>query len=572
MTRINDYTSNYRGSILTHELELIGPDGALWASSSEASSAASGVHRMEPEGLTLSTTRGGRSRALTGFSLVVTDRDLIDRLDPLARGRVRHRAGIIPRAGSDMLWLQSTQALASLTVVSSQGVTTASVQLLDPSSRLDVTLASRLEWSDNSDIGAIVASAMSAAGLCSPFDYVEASTGFTLPAGGIDPDQNVLSFVREILTSCGWALTVNAQGVLVPTIIASVSPDPGREAWIYGGATGIPIRKITERREAREPQGVLVETRGDSPQPVSTRVFDTDPSSRSRYSPDGNPVMLGFESEFIANRAQAIAAGYGVLLTAGSGPGLLTIESIPNPALQVGDPISITDSGRGFTDQLAQVVWIDSQPADASSPATFTVQLPWNPAVNSDPLPVDIATSFETAFSDDFNRPDEDMQSSNWAELAYSWGIVANRAVQRFTGGYSMVIYRAPLSVADHSCTVVVAACPEGSRIGPVIRSDASAAGFVALIDHRGVITLESWVGNQPDGDPLGRYESGVPPDGQTLKLQVLDGLVTVDLNGATVISTASAKHLGAHAGALALGAPESIAPAIDSISIAVAT
>jgi Domain of unknown function (DUF5047) len=143
----------------------------------------------------------------------------------------------------------------------------------------------------------------------------------------------------DLLTSYGKVFYWDYQGYLQ---IAS-PPDPSSPVWSLGvGQDG--VLTTQNRFLSREGifNGVVVRGEGgDTLEPVYTLVVDLDPNSPTYWHGPFGHVIEFLDSAFVGSTAQAITAARSLLRQRLGLPHRIDLSLVPNPALEVLDPVRI---------------------------------------------------------------------------------------------------------------------------------------------------------------------------------------------------------------------------------------
>lgn len=574
-TRFSIYVDNVRSGQLTWRYELIGDDGSLLATNIEADTDGVNVVYWGATAPPLTLDVAGRAPRLGSLIVPETTAALVPRsrssiLHPDAGSRVRVSAGLILADGTTRWYVQGTLAIDFAEAVTEDGVTVTRLELLDPVAVLDgLRLDRSVEWAAGTAVEAVV-SRLLALAIDNPARYSVTPTGYTLPAGSLAPGDELEPALADLLGGCGHELIADVYGRLISRPVPSSSDAASVDAWRYGQADGLPIDSFSVPFRRREPRGVVVESgslQSEEPQ-VVRRVIDNDRGSLGYWDGTGPVDLDSVSYTWLQSVTQADAAGLAYLRLNGSGPGVVQMSVAPNPCMRQYDTIKIEDPATGA--ESAYQVLGYSLPLEVDGMMTVTARHLWDPAANINP-PIDLLPGFETSFTDDFERADEDLQGTNWTELGWSWGVVGGRAVQRYRWGWSLALVNKRMDRTDHRAQIDIANLPTGKRIGPVIRSSGTFEGYAALVDPDGQVSLESWV-NGVSEERLASASTVGTPVGKTLLIQAVGNLIEVKMNGVTVISTTDDRHLGDRVGMLADGAAESNAPAAETFTAAQAS
>lgn len=570
-SRFENYTWQVGTSRVAWAYELIGPDGTLLATTDDDDARGSDVVKWGAVADPLQFSPLGVSVREAALSFPLSDTSMIPRsraslLHPEAGNRARMSAGLLTQHGY-VWWPQATMRIDETELSSASGV---SLELLDASAILRAELTQAFLFTAGEAVEDVVARLIDLVADSSTV-YDLAPTGFTTPEGSIPAGDSIIDLIDELLGGCGHELTADHNGVLVSREIPPSTADP-QNTWRYGQPDGLPVDDVRRVWTQLEPQGWTVEGGAiDGAEPsVSVTAWDTDPASAGYFSGTGQSVNVPTTSyRFVITQTQARKAAYALLRRNGSGPGIVTIDAPPNPAMRPGDVIDLQVDDLGIDGLF--IVRGFSLPMEAGAgQMTIEARALWDPEIDfravADPQP-----GFVISASDDFNRADEDLQYGNWIELGWSWGLVGEAAIQRNQWYWSMALWNTALQSSNHSSTVRITKVPSGSPVGPVVRSDGQFNGYAALVDTDGEISLQSWVGGKVD-EQLGSYSLNASAVDRDLTLKAIGQALSVEVDGNEVLSVTDERHLGVYVGMLAFGGPASDAPTVDEWSAAEAS
>jgi hypothetical protein len=124
------------------------------------------------------------------------------------------------------------------------------------------------------------------------------------------------------------------------------APDPAVPVWTMNHGRGGVLARMSRSLNRAEAYNAWVaegEALGDTA-PAHGVAYDLDPLSPSRYDGPFGPAPMFFSSSMIATNAQAVAAAEAMRDRSIGIPYNVTFGTVPNPALEVTDPVSISYS------------------------------------------------------------------------------------------------------------------------------------------------------------------------------------------------------------------------------------
>ena len=563
--RFDDYTNNSGSRPLGWKYELVDPQGGLLATTQKSEAKAPVCH-WSATGPPLTFSGEGTSVRTSTLEVPVNDLKFSPSLpgsylNPDAGNRVLISGGI-ELDGGWVWWLLATLLIDEATLTARENASTTRLDLLDMTSLLDVELETSFTWPGGSTVESVLQRLMALA-LPASARWSVTPTGFTAPAGSLEVGDNVSAVINELAGGCGHELVADETGLIQTRPIAPSALDGAAGRWRYG-PTDLAVESTRATRRRSTPRGVVIKggTSQSSDPTICLKVVDSDPRSSSYYS--GGPVSLDERTfTWIESVPQANAAGLGIMRREGDGPGRVELTVLPNPAMRVGDVLDLDDPIHGLSGEY--MVMGFELPLEVNERMKVDARRFWRPDVGVRP-PIELNPGFKTAFSDDFDRADEDLQKDGedgWTELGWSWGVVGNQAVQRYPG-WSMALVNTRMQSSAHSASLVVARLSNGRKVGPVVRSPGSFDGWALLVDPNGLVTLESWVSGSLS-EVVASHSLEASPVGSTLLLEASGDTIAGKVDGSTVISISDSRHLGERVGMLAYGDAEAIAPAADS-------
>ncbi len=573
MGRVADFDSHFDlGLTWNWKYDLVSPDGDVLASTHPDSSgvlewpaSVSGYslarNRMAPR---LAQLRG------LGYRAELLPTGPASLLHPEALSSVRMSVGLGPE--SSRVWYEVATLLnVNAELVTEGGTKEVELDLASRSARLDVEIAERIPFAEGTLVTTVLQELMTS---ISPFPFSVASSEYTLPIGGMEPNRNQGEAVSRLLRAIGHELVDDEKGRVATRPVPSAADGPG-ERWQYGDG-GILVAAATRARALRRPQGVRVEggSLQDKLQVIDFTVYDTDPLSEGYYDGTGSPATESLSNPLIRSTPQAINAGYAYLRQLGRGPEVIEITAVPNPLIREGDLVDLeypdTNSSGTY-----RVLAIPSFDFELRSPQRLLLRKVFDPEVNFTWAPTS-GPSGNTEISDDFNRADQNLEhlppaspgSPNWTELGWSWWIINQQARQWYGGGggayngWSFARYNTALSSSDHEVSVDVFPT-SGHPVGPHIRSDGNFNGYSAMAYTDGKIRIMKWHSGKPT--TLGEASTGSNPSGGRLRLRGSGSTLTAYLNDVLVLTVENDHFHGTFAGMQGYGGSGAQAPRADN-------
>jgi Domain of unknown function (DUF5047) len=177
------------------------------------------------------------------------------------------------------------------------------------------------------------------------------------------------AFIKELATARGKVVYFDHRGFFVSKDLPDVSTPV---FTVDHGAYGV---KISESREMSREQiynGVVAFNDGaDNNKPVRALIVNADPASKTYwYGPFGK-IPRFFFSPFINTQVQAASAATKILKDALGLPYRIDLSMVPNPGLEVRDPIKITSLDEQDRIQSIRTLRI---PLTADTPMTGTTK------------------------------------------------------------------------------------------------------------------------------------------------------------------------------------------------------
>ena len=584
MDRFEEYTHAVLAASpasATWKFELLDPVGRLLATDDVTEATGQAAYwQVEADPVEVqSDLASARTSTITFTSSIdLVPRDRTGGLHPESAPRVRAWAGITTSSGTT-LHPQFTALIDELRADDMGGVPVFEADLVDAIHPVRSDLSTTFRFVEGETVEAVVTRLI---GQVIPTDELAIqATGFTTGGADVEVGTSRYDLVNSLLEGCGHELIADPYGVVTSQEILPSSEDDSAKRWVYG-EQGIPIESPARTWRSFVPRGWVVEgaSTTDGEPEVAVTVFDLDRSSLGFFQGIDVPaIMETARYPYARTRAQLQVAGYGLLRRHGSGPGLITFRTLPNPAIRRGDLVELTMTALKLDRASARV--LDYRlPLHNEGLMTITARLVWEPDLGFITPGIELDLDCEVSFSDDFDRPDEDLQllpgsddgSAVWTEMGFSWGVEGGWAVQRFGGPdpWSLAIVNEALCTSDQHSEVTIRRLPSGRRVGPLVRSDGAFNGYTALASNQN-ISLELWI-NGSSAAVLGSHSLMASPVGSTVRVSAVGSTISVLFDGETVISVSDDRQFGAFVGMLGYGGYGDQAPAVQPFAAAAAS
>lgn len=170
------------------------------------------------------------------------------------------------------------------------------------------------------------------------FDF---SAGTTLLAASHILEEDRLKFLQDLVASYGKIMFFDYAGRLQ----VRSAPDPTKAAiyTVKHGANGtlVNMNRTLSRDGVYNAVVATGEAAGELP-PVRGVALDTVPGSPTLFGGPFGQVARFFSSTFMTTETQCVDAARAMLLQATGLPYTVTLDAVPNPALETGDVISVT--------------------------------------------------------------------------------------------------------------------------------------------------------------------------------------------------------------------------------------
>lgn len=175
--------------------------------------------------------------------------------------------------------------------------------------------------------------------------YSFATTTDTMPATTFEEESDPWEKAQEMAKAAGMELFFDTNGVCVLRPVATLSA--GNVVAAFG--TTARILDLKRKTTTRNTYSHVIVTGENTtnPFPVRAEVFDDDPTSDTYYLGKFGDRTTWLRSQFIRTTDQALNAGRALLSTKRGRVEVITIDTIPNPAFDAGDVVSILDTEVG---------------------------------------------------------------------------------------------------------------------------------------------------------------------------------------------------------------------------------
>jgi hypothetical protein len=198
------------------------------------------------------------------------------------------------------------------------------------------------------------------------FDFDASSSFFTVMHIA---DEDRFRFLADIAASYGKIMFWDYKGQLR----IQDPPDPDNPVYeVNSGVNGVLVTLQRELTRDGVYNGVVAhgETTDDTIPPVTALVYDNDPNSPTYWFGRFGKVPRFFGSSFLVSNSGALSAARKILQQAVGLPYNINFTTVPNPALEVYDPITIT-SRDGSVIHVIDTLQI---PLTAEQPQTGTTR------------------------------------------------------------------------------------------------------------------------------------------------------------------------------------------------------
>ncbi len=574
MTRFGDYRRALTdgGPTVDWRYELIDADGDVLATTDPDGD---GLHfGLNSTDLEFNSNRiAQRTSTLSG---PVTEPRFIptaeSALHPDSDNRIRSYMGIEGPDGQTVWFLQATAYLDEAEAVY-DGSTSIAIRTVDSVEPVRSNMSNPHSFDAGEDIAGPVRRILS--DVLAPHQYAVPDTGCTLSGGGFPIGKDRSEAIDELLEACGWELVATPEGLVIAQEVPPTGDDPTAERWAYGAPGGIPVDEARRVWRRRTPEAWKIEggsLRDSAGTVIDRLVFDGDPRSEGFAQPGTPGRTIGTTRiPFITTNGQADIAGFAKLRRGGSGPMMVTFQTIANPAIRPNDLLDLQMPALKASG--AYRVKDYSLPLENERLMTITARGVWEPNLNFDP-PQPVRPGCDPSVLDTFDRPNGNLEnlpgspgSLEWTEIGISWFVQGNEAIQRIPDAWCLAFRTRPLCSTDHTVTATIGHVPRGRRVGPVARCSGQFDGYAALTDSSGRVKLEVWQ-NGVSIDTLGQHDFGRPLDGLDLAVTVVGESISVSVAGSSVIRGVDRRRAGGHVGMLAFGGRAgSTAPRVASFA-----
>lgn len=196
--------------------------------------------------------------------------------------------------------------------------------------------------------------------------YMFASTAFTSPQAVLPVLADPWDAAVKMAKAAGLELFFNGDGFLV------LQPEPDvrtvTPVWTISDGTDGVMLNVTVAQDRGPAFNKVIASSQNSAAGAQYRgqATDDDPYSPTYYDGPFGKKPIAITSEFIGSNAQATAAATAKLSRNLGVARSLTMSTIPNPALEAGDAISVTRTAAGVNEvQLADSITTDLSPSGA---------------------------------------------------------------------------------------------------------------------------------------------------------------------------------------------------------------
>lgn len=180
-------------------------------------------------------------------------------------------------------------------------------------------------------------------------------------------EEDRFAFLDSLVTSLGKIWYWDHRGVLV----IKDTPDPGESVWTCSSGTGGVLVQLGRALSREGVYNAVVATGEafDETAPARAFVVDDDPDSPTYWEGQFGRVPRFYSSPFITTDAQAATAAASILRQSTGLPYEVDFTHIPNPALELWDPMTITIGTRVET-HVVETMVIPLSPLNAQTGTT----------------------------------------------------------------------------------------------------------------------------------------------------------------------------------------------------------
>ncbi len=219
---------------------------------------------------------------------------------------------------------------------------------------VDAQLVSDIQVMGYSTYGYVVENFVTAVYPAAVVDWDDSAARDQLIGRALVTDKDRYKFLNELVTGLGKIWEWDYRGHLV----VRDAPDPAEPvATIRAGTGGVLVE--AGRSLTRDGVHNIVVATGEAPgnDPAARAVArDADPSSPTYYRGPFGPVPTFYSSSSITTDEQAATAAR-AMLTAGIGlPYNVDLSAVPNPALELRDPVELAYPSEGTTRKETHVI------------------------------------------------------------------------------------------------------------------------------------------------------------------------------------------------------------------------
>jgi hypothetical protein len=186
--------------------------------------------------------------------------------------------------------------------------------------------------------------------------FVNLSTGGTavLPTRTWDAGTDYWTMASEVAAAIGAELYCDANGSFVLADVPDISSASTATVWdVTTGDTGVMVSADVDLTSDDVYNRVIAtgENTADNAAPVSGTATITDAADPLRYGGPFGKVTKNYSSSLITSNGAAVVAAQAMLRRYRAANRTVTLQTIPNPALDAGDRIRV-DYGSGIDPEL----------------------------------------------------------------------------------------------------------------------------------------------------------------------------------------------------------------------------
>ena len=483
-------------------------------------------------------------------------------LHPASRNTIRMWSGYRLADGNDEMYRMATVDIEEIEVAAEGDSRELFLQYVDITDRLRVdfdTAGSISDGLSNVDVAVLLIEEILPPDL---YPVNARTTTFTTPLIEYSVGDGRRELIDDLLDAVGYELTTDEYGQLnIGPISATYVHDGADPRWLYGDEEG--AMAVSNPRLILgefKPGGVTIKGGkiSEDSDPIESAVYDKDPNSLTYYSPASSNVgaqFLSLDSDLILSVEQATLAGLAQLRGSRYGRGFVQFEAAPNPAMRNGDAVRFSSATVGVEAGMFTVESMSISPDADGSVMLVELRYTWDPSgalvdTGSAVLPAPTAD----LVTDDFDRPDEDLEGDDWIEHGQSWNVKDGQAIQAFAGSWCFARRVVPLETTNHRASVLIAAVPADpdpditadTYAGPMIRSAGQFDGYAALVPSG---ALEVGLYKMQDSEissQLGvSFSDGLTMEGRVIEIQAEGDSIVVRIDDVDRLSAIDSSFPG---------------------------